>query len=222
VNRLILRHGYMITAVIALIFAWVIYRRISTGSGIRTLAITALIVWVCGTSAFVVLWPRMVVTGFKRAALGPGGFGGHPIPVNTLYAEPGTASASASNASLMGTGTDHLIYLGGWIDLSAGPQVLRVPDTAGRYYNVQLTEPSGGTNFAYIGKRTTGTAAGAYALTGPGWTGTLPDGVAQVPSPSHGVLAIGRVYLAGDHDQPAAYALAEQFRLTPLSSHGTI
>ena len=217
-NRLVLRYAYPISAVIVLVFAWVIYRRVVGGTGIGTLAVAAGIVWVSGTVAFVVLWPRMVVSGFKRAALGPGGFGGHPIPVNTLYAEPRVASGSASDASLLGTGTDHLLYLGGWIDLSAGPQVLLVPDAGGRYYNVQLTEPAGSVNFAYVGTRTTGTAAGAYALTGPGWTGTLPDGLTRIAAPGNGVLALGRVYLAGDDDQPAAYALAQQFRLTPLAT----
>jgi hypothetical protein len=32
---------------------------------------------------------------------------------------------------------------------------------------VQFTEPSGSANFAYVGKRTTGTEAGDYVLTGP-------------------------------------------------------
>jgi uncharacterized protein DUF1254 len=33
---------------------------------------------------------------------------------------------------------------------------------AGRYYSVQFTDPSNNTNFAYVGKRTTGIQAGYY------------------------------------------------------------
>jgi hypothetical protein len=38
--------------------------------------------------------------------------------------------------------------------------------------------------FQVPGKRTTGTGAQTYAITGPGWTGTLPQGVKQLKSPT--------------------------------------
>jgi hypothetical protein len=57
----------------------------------------------------------------------------------------------------------------GWLNLRKRPQILHVPDTAGRYYSVQFTDPSNNTNFAYVGKRTTGTQTGDYLITGPHW-----------------------------------------------------
>jgi hypothetical protein len=216
-NRLILKYGYPITAVILAVFAWVVYRRISGGwREIIPLAVTAAIVWALGTAAFIYFWPRLTVGGFKRAIVGRG-FGGGPIPVNTLYAEPSRSSASASNGSLMGTGTDDVLYVGGWLDLRNAPQVLHVPDMAGRYYSMQFTDPSSGANFAYVGKRTTGTEAGDYVLTAPGWKGAIPSGMTQVFSPHHSVLVIGRVFVANDSDQPTAYALAKEIQVTPLS-----
>jgi hypothetical protein len=215
-NRLILKYGYVITAVILVVFAWVVYQRISGGSEILPLAMTAVIVWALGAPAFIYFWPRITVTGFKRAIVG-GGFSGTPIPVNTLYAEPSTSSASASNGSLMGTGTDDVLYVAGWLDLSRGPQILHVPDTAGRYYSVQFTDPSSSANFAYVGKRTTGTEAGDYVLTAPGWKGTIPSGMTQVFSPNSSVLVIGRVFVENDSDQPTAYGLAKEIQVTPLS-----
>jgi len=216
-NRLILKYGYRITAVILVIFAWVIYRRISVGwSAVIPLAVTAVIVWAIGAPAFIYLWPRLTINGFKRAIV-KRGFGGGPIPVNTLYAEPSLSSASASNASLLGTGTDDVLYVAGWLDLTNGPQVLHAPDTAGRYYSVQFTDPSSSANFAYVGKRTTGTKAGDYLLSGPGWKGTVPNGMTQIASPSNAALVIGRVFVANDSDQPTAYALAKQLQLAPLS-----
>jgi hypothetical protein len=214
-NRLILKYAYPFTGVILLIFAWVIYQRISEGwSEITTLAIAAAIVWVLCVPTFIYFWPRITVNGFKRAIL-KRGFGGGPIPVNTLYAEPGISSASPTG-SLMGTGTDDVLYVAGWLDLKKGPQVLHTPDMAGRYYSVQFTDPSNSANFAYVGKRTTGTKAGDFLLSGPGWKGTVPSGMTQIASPSSSVLVIGRVFVASESDQPIAYALAQQLQLAPL------
>jgi len=214
-NRLILKYGYPITAVILAVFAWVVYRRIASDE-IMTLAIAAVIVWALGAPAFIYLWPRLTVGGFKRAIV-KHGLGGGPIPVNTLYAVPTTSSTSASRGSLLATGTDDVLYVGGWLDLRKGPQVLHVPEMAGRYYSVQFTDPSNSANFAYVGKRTTGTTAGDYVLSGPGWKGTVANGVPQISSPNNSVLVVGRVFVENDSDLPTAYALAKQIQLGPLN-----
>ncbi len=214
-NRLVLTYARPLTAVILAVFVWVIYRRIASGGEIIPLATAALIVWGLGLPAFLYFWPRITVTGYKRAILRHG-FGDGPIPVNTLYAVPGTSSPSASRGSLMATGADNLLYVGGWLDLSLGPQVLHVPDMAGRYFSLQFTDPLTSANFAYVGKRTTGTKAGDYVLSGPGWEGTVPNGMTQISSPTDSALVIGRVLVESDSDLPIAYALAKQMRLAAL------
>jgi hypothetical protein len=214
-NRLVLTYARPLTAVILAVFVWVIYRRIASGGEIIPLATAALIVWGLGAPAFLYFWPRITVTGYKRAILRHG-FGDGPIPVNTLYAVPGTSSPSASRGSLMATGADDLLYVGGWLDLSLGPQVLHVPDMAGRYFSLQFTDPRTSANFAYVGKRTTGTKAGEYVLSGPGWEGTVPNGMTQIFSPTDSALVIGRVLVESDSDLPTAYALAKQMRLAAL------
>ncbi|SDP82355.1 Protein of unknown function [Arthrobacter sp. ok909] len=214
-NRLILKYGRPLTAVILAVFAWVIYRRIASGDEIIPLAIAAVIVWGIGAPAFIYLWPRLTVNGYKRAIL-KHGVGGGPVPVNTLYAVPGTSSPSASRGSLMATGADDLLYVGGWLDLSKGPQVLHVPDMAGRYFSVQFTDPSTSANFAYVGKRATGTQAGDYVLSGPGWKGTVPNGMTQISSPTDSALVIGRVFVESDSDLPIAYSLAKEIQLAAL------
>ena len=217
-NRLILKYSYPVTAVIMLIFAWVIYSRISRGwSEVIVLAIAAAIVWLVGVPVFIYLWPRITVRGFKGAFV-KRGLGGGPIAVNSLYAEPSISSASASTGSIMGTGTDDVLYVGGWLDVRKEPQILHVPDMAGRYYSVQFTDPSSSANFAYVGKRTTGTAAEEFLLSGPHWKGTVPAGMTQISAP-HGVaLVVGRVFVENESDQPVAYALAKQIQLAPLPS----
>ena len=175
---------------------------------------------VVGWFLFVYFWPRILLYVYKKAILVKG-FGDGPVPLNTLYtqpqalfADPLSVPASASNLTTTGVNRDTLITLG-WLNLSKGPQILHVPDMAGRYYSVQFTDPSNNTNFAYVGKRTTGTDAGDYLIAGPGWKGTVPRGMAQISAPNDSVLVIGRVFVASDSDLPTAYALSKQIQLAP-------
>jgi hypothetical protein len=105
----------------------------------------------------------------------------------------------------------------GWLDLSKGPQVLHVPEMNGRYYSVQFTDPSNNTNFAYVGKRTTGTETGEYLISTPHWKGVVPEGVTKIVSPTNSVLLIGRVLVEGDGDLSTAYTLAKEIQVVPLT-----
>ncbi len=125
-----------------------------------------------------------MLSAYKRAILVKG-FGDGPIPVNTLsvesqklFADPLHASYSGSKLGVTGVNRDTLIVIG-WLDLTKGPLVLHVPEMAGRYYSVQFTDPSKNSNFAYVGTRTTGTHAGGYLITGPGWKGSQAGGAPQ-------------------------------------------
>ena len=70
------------------------------------------------------------------------------------------------------------LYSVAWLDLGKEPWILHVPDEDGRYYLMPML--SGWTNvFADPGTRTTGTKARDFAITGPGWNGTLPRGVSR-------------------------------------------
>jgi hypothetical protein len=172
---------------------------------------------------FTYLWPRMLLYVYKRAILAHG-FGDGPIPINTLLTEPAALfadplhpPASASKLATTGVNRDTLITAG-WLDLSKGPLVLHVPDMAGRYYSVQFTDPSKNTNFAYVGKRTTGTQAGNYLITRLGWKGQVPSDMPQISSPNNSVLVLGRVFVENNSDLAHAYELSKQIQLTPLSS----
>jgi hypothetical protein len=218
-NRLILKYGTPITVVILALFLWVIYRRITDG-GVQTiilLAATALVVWAIGAVVFIYFWPRVTVGGFKRI-LTKHGLGGGPVPVNTLYAVQESPSQSATSGSVIATGTDDLLYIIGWLDVKDGPQVLHVSDMNDRYYSVQFTDPTTGANFAYVGKRTTGTSPGDFVLCAPTWNGDMPDGMTRIDIPHHAALLIGRVFVADEDDRPTAYALAKEIQLIPLTS----
>lgn len=220
-NRLILKYKYLVTFVILAIVAWALYRQLSAGSGAVTEVVVAVIVWVLGTFIFIYYWPRIVLSAYVRATLAHG-FDNGPVPINTLYTQPQAlftdpfAPLLPGSSQLLSYGTNRdTLYTGGVLDLSKVPQVLRVPDMAGRYYSVQFTDPADGTNFAYVGKRVTGTKPGAYLITGPHWKGAVPQGMTHIPSPNNSVLVIGRVFVEDEKDVPAAYALAKQIQLTP-------
>jgi len=107
-----------------------------------------------------------------------------------------------------------------WLDVSKEPWVLSVPDMGDRYYLLPMLD--GWTDvFQVPGKRTTGGKAQKYAITGPGWTGTLPTGVTEYKSPTGMVWLLGRIYCTGTPDDYAkVHALQDKFSVVPLSSYG--
>jgi hypothetical protein len=111
-------------------------------------------------------------------------------------------------------------YTVGQIDLSDGPLVVDVPDTAGRYYVLQFMDAYSNT-FAYIGRRTTGTGAGSRVLVPPGYGGTLPAGARPIRSPTNLIWLIGRTLVRSAADLPAVTELMRGYRLTPAASWAT-
>jgi len=107
-----------------------------------------------------------------------------------------------------------------WLDVSKEPWVISIPDLKGRYALFPMLD--GWTDvFQDPGKRTTGTGAQKYAITGPGWSGTLPPGVTEYKSPTGMVWLLGRIYCTGTpEDYKAVHALQDQMAAVPLSSYG--
>lgn len=103
-----------------------------------------------------------------------------------------------------------------WFDLRDEPIVISVPDTAGRHYMLPFMDMWTDV-FALIGRRTTGTGAGDYALVGPGWSGTLPDGLGRIDAPTSVGWVIGRTQTNGPADYAAVHEIQAGFVATPLS-----
>lgn len=112
------------------------------------------------------------------------------------------------------------LYTTAFFDVGNEPWVLSIPDMKDRYYLMPLL--GGWTDvFQAPGKRTTGTGAQTYAITGPGWSGTLPAGVKEYKSPTSIVWLLGRIYCTGTpEDYAAVHALQDQVKLVPLSAYG--
>jgi hypothetical protein len=179
-------------------------------------AVVTLVAWTSGTFAFIYFQPRIFYTGARKAVLRGIGVKAGGIPVNTFYALPALNSPSMSKSALILTGNRDTLYTSGGLDLGEGPQILHVPDMAGRYYTVEFFDPWLNV-FAIVGRRTTGTRAGDYLISGPDWQGAVPERVTKFVSPSNSVLVIGRVLVEGDGDLSTAYDLAKQIQVVPLT-----
>ncbi len=126
---------------------------------------------------------------------------------------------SVDNHAVTAPNADTLYTLA-WFDVSREPWILSVPDMGDRYYLLPFL--SGWTDvFDVPGKRTTGGGAAKYAITGPGWSGKLPDGVKELKSPTGMVWLLGRIYCTGTpEDYKAVHELQDKFELVPLSAYG--
>ena len=143
---------------------------------------------------------------------GPNLVGPQALPYNTFgYArrllDPKAHFVSPNNDTL---------YLVAMCDVRSGPLVLHVPNTDDRYYVLQFVN-AWTNNFAYIGQRSTGTAAGQYLLAARGYGGPAPEGMPVVHAPSGLSVIVGRIAVNGEADLPTAHALQDQFTLTALS-----
>ena len=107
------------------------------------------------------------------------------------------------------------LYSIAWLDLSGEPLVLSVPELGGRYFVMPFMDAW--TNvFASVGQRETGSGAGEYMITGPGWRGEVPSGVRHIESPTPMVWLLGRIQANGPDDVPTVAGFQQGFKLQSL------
>lgn len=140
------------------------------------------------------------------------GVGSNPAaPFNTFS----HARTLAGPADTFVTINNDTVYSMAQIDLSVGPVRLEVPDTAGRYYVLQFVD-AWTNNFAYVGHRATGTAAGRFLLVPPGWSDDRPGDATVIEFPTIVASIVGRWACDGPADLEAVHALQDATTLTPL------
>jgi hypothetical protein len=160
----------------------------------------------------------LVVTDFTRQVF-------TAAPAVSLTGAPANQFAikrtflNASFAAIVNPNADTL-YSAAWVDTQKEPVILSLPDTHGRYYLMPMLNYWTDC-FSSPGSRTTGTEAGNYAITGPNWNGTLPEGITRLNSSTRWVWVLGRIACSGPSDYKNVWEIQDQLKLTPLSAWGT-
>jgi hypothetical protein len=173
--------------------------------------------FILATDAYIYGYPLVTVEMTRRvitnvaAPVGTRGPMGQIIKLRQ-YPDASFRDITAPNADTL--------YTTAFFDVGKEPWVLSIPDMNGRYALFPMLD--GWTNvFQVPGKRTTGTGAQTYAVTAPGWKGTLPAGVKEYKSPTNIVWLLGRIYCTGTpEDYAEVHKLQDEFKLVPLSSYG--
>lgn len=151
---------------------------------------------------------RRVITN-AASVEGTHGPMGHLIKLRE-YPDASFRDVTAPNADTL--------YTTAFLDVSKEPWLVSLPDFADRYALFPMLD-GWTTVFDVPGKRTTGTGPQTWAITGPGWSGSLPEGVVEYKSPTSLVWLLGRIYCTGTaEDYAAVHALQDEIRLAPLSA----
>jgi hypothetical protein len=170
-----------------------------------------------GVNAYLYFYP-LVTMDITRLQLtnqqpGPGSLGGPMNRFANIEAFP-----TADMRVVVRPNFDTL-YSSGWLDLTKEPVVVSAPETGGRYYLLPMLDMW--TNvFASPGWRTTGTGAGNFLVTPPGWTGSVPADFTRIDAPTPYVWIIGRTKTDGHADYDAVHKIQAGYKITPLSQWG--
>jgi hypothetical protein len=169
------------------------------------------------SDAYVYGYPLVTMEMTRRVITNVASQEGTRGPMGTIiklrqYPDASFRDVTAPNADTL--------YTTAFFDVGDEPWVLDQPDMGDRYFLLPLL--SGWTEvFSVPGKRTTGGARRTFLITGPGWTGTVPDGMTEIKAPTAMVWLLGRIYCTGTpEDYAAVHALQDAFKLQPLGSWG--
>jgi hypothetical protein len=168
--------------------------------------------------AYIYGYPMVTMEYTRRIMTNVAAAEGTRAPMGTIikartYPDATFRDVTAPNADTL--------YTMAWFDVTAEPWVLDQPDFGDRYFLLPMLD--GWTEvFAVPGSRTTGGGAKTFLVTGPGWSGTVPEGMKELKSPTGMVWLLGRIYCTGtDEDYAAVHALQDAFKLQPLSTWGS-
>ena len=112
-----------------------------------------------------------------------------------------------------------LVVSTAWIDLSAGPVLVRSPHMRGRQFILDLIDPAGDV-IASFGSRTGDDAGLCLAIVGAKWKGELPDGIRAGRASCASVWAVSRIHAHSTLDYPGTVALAQRQGVTRLQTGG--
>src|ERR1043166_6232466 len=172
-------------------------------------------VYEIGVDAYIYLYPLALMDATRRQAtnveagkaLGRG-------PMNSFTHVPIFPPADFRDVVRPNFDT---LYSIAWLDLTKEPMVVAAPDTQGRYYMLPMLDMWTDV-FACPGTRTTGTAAGRFAVVPLGWDGQLPEDVQRIDAPTPYVWIVGRTQTNGAKDYEAVHKVQSEEHTSELQS----
>ena len=121
------------------------------------------------------------------------------------------------------------LYSIAWLDLTKEPIIVSAPNTDGRYYLLPMLDMWTDV-FASPGWRTTGTQAGNFLVTPPGWRPDLhdrfidefrlPPNTQRIEASTPYVWIIGRTKTDGPPDYDAVHRIQAGYKVTPALPMG--
>jgi hypothetical protein len=111
------------------------------------------------------------------------------------------------------------LYSNAWLDLTDGPALIRVPPIRSRYYTLHFLDAF--SNSINLSSRTIGEEGGAFLVTPPGWSGTVPIGARRFRVASPYMWILMRILVrdsAGDVEH--VRALQDAAEITPTADVG--
>jgi hypothetical protein len=170
-----------------------------------------------GIEAYIYAYPLVTMELTRRVSTNVAAPAGSKAPMGQFAKLRGYPAVDDHTVTAPNADTLYTVL---WIDVSKEPWIVSAPDMKGRYFLLPMLD-GWTTVFEDPGKRTTGTGAQKFAITGPGWSGTLPAGVKEYKSPTGMVWLLGRIYCTGTpEDYKAVHALQDQMTAVPLSAYG--
>jgi hypothetical protein len=114
------------------------------------------------------------------------------------------------------TPNNDTLYSSAWLDLSAEPVMLSVPDMGERYYSFAFMSMATD-NFAYVCRRLDGGRPRRRMIVDPDWRGDLRGDAVVVRAPTNSVWLLGRILVDGPDDLAAVRALQAKTSLARKS-----
>ncbi len=179
-----------------------------------------------GVDAYVYFYPLLSMDITRKqltnAEAKEGAIGGPPNRFNNILEFP------PADMKVVVRPNFDTLYSSAWLDLTKEPVVVSAPDTGGRYYLLPMLDMWTDV-FAAPGWRTTGTGAGHFLVTPPGWRPELrekfdefklPEGTQRIDAPTPYVWVIGRTKTDGPPDYDAVHKIQDGYKITLLSEWG--
>ncbi|WP_327147765.1 DUF1254 domain-containing protein [Nocardia sp. NBC_01329] len=167
------------------------------------------------TDAYVFGYPMVLIDNIRTRVRAS-------APVNRLQHSSGIPDAG--QRAVVQVDLDNL-YSVAWLDLRKEPVLFAVPEIQDRRWVMQVIDAWSNTAHTPRNRQPEAPPDAippyTYAVTGPGWSGTLPPGVVELPVPTSDAWLYGRIEVRGSADVRAVRDIQAQLRLAPLSAWNT-